>query len=119
MIKRKSYGIDFKKKIGIELSLGQSSLSEVSKREAISVQTLYKWRDQYGFGDGIPKNESDSSEVKELKRLVGEYEAALGEMTLQNHVLKKLQEFALVREKRKNLSGIISQSSSGSRRVVR
>ena len=69
MIKRKSYGIDFKKKIGIELSLGQSSLSEVSKREAISVQTLYKWRDQYGFGDGIPKNESDSSEVKELNSI--------------------------------------------------
>ena len=119
MITRKRYGMDFKKKMAIELSTGQSSLSEVSKRERISVQTLYKWRDKYGFGDGIQKNEMDSNEVKELKRLISEYESALGEMALQNHVLKKMQEFALAREKKKNSSGVISPSMLGLKRAVR
>lgn len=113
MITRKRYGMDFQKKLAIELSTGQSSLSEVSKRERISVQTLSKWRDKYGYGEGIQKNEMDSNEVKELKRLVSEYESALGEMALQNHVLKKMQEFALAREKKKNLSGVISPSMLG------
>lgn len=119
MIKRKRYREEFKKKIGVELSLGQSSLSEVSKREIISNTTLTKWRDKYGFRDATSTQGSDSNEVKELKKLVSEYESALGEMALQNHVLKKLQEFALVREKRKNLSGVIFPSVLGSRKVAR
>ncbi|MBK8394173.1 MAG: hypothetical protein IPL26_26325 [Leptospiraceae bacterium] len=32
MITRKRYGIDFQKKMAVELSTGQSSLSEVSKK---------------------------------------------------------------------------------------
>jgi transposase-like protein len=119
MITRKRYGIEFQKKIAVELSTGQSTLSEVSKRERISVQTLYKWRDKYGFGDGIKRNESDTNEVKELKRLVSEYESALGEMALQNHILKKMQEFALARERRKSLSGVISPSMLGLKGVAR
>lgn len=119
MITRKRYGMDFQKKMAVELSTGQSTLSEVSKRERISVQTLSKWRDKYGFGDGLQKNEADSNEVKELKRLVNEYESALGEMALQNHVLKKMQEFALVRERRKNSSGVISPSMLGLKGVAR
>ncbi|MBK6609125.1 MAG: transposase [Leptospiraceae bacterium] len=67
MITRKRYGIDFQKKMAVELSTGQSSLSEVSKRERISVQTLSKWRDKYGFGDGFQRNETDSNEVREMK----------------------------------------------------
>ncbi|MBK8396235.1 MAG: transposase [Leptospiraceae bacterium] len=85
MITRKRYGIDFQKKMAVE-STGQSSLSEVSKRERISVQTLSKWRDKYGFAMDFRENETDSNEVRELKRLVNEYESALGEMALQNHV---------------------------------
>ena len=119
MITRKRYGMEFQKKMAVELSTGQSTLSEVSKRERISVQTLSKWRDKYGFGDGLRKNEADSNEVKELKRLVNEYESALGEMALQNHVLKKMQEFALVRERRKNSSGVISPSMLGLKGVAR
>ena len=37
MINRRKYGIEFKKKIGRELSLGQSRASAISKREAISI----------------------------------------------------------------------------------
>ena len=47
MINRRKYGIEFKKKIGRELSLGQTTASAISKREAISIQTLSKWRDKY------------------------------------------------------------------------
>jgi len=119
MITRKRYGMDYKKKMAVELSSGQSSLSELSKRERISVQTLSKWRDKYGFGDGLQKNETDSNEVRELKRLVNEYELALGEMALQNHVLKKMQEFGLARERRKNSSGVISPSMLGLKGVAR
>lgn len=55
--------MEFQKKLAVELSTGQITLSEISKRERISVQTLSKWRDKYGLGDRIGKSEMDSIEV--------------------------------------------------------
>ena len=120
MINRRKYGIEFKKKIGRELSLGQSRASAISKREAISIPTLYKWRDKYGIGAESAKTSFDNeAEVRELRTLVAVYESALGEMALEIHLLKKIQEFASARERRKSLSGVISQSISRSKIAVR
>lgn len=120
MINRRKYGIEFKKKIGRELSLGQTTASAISKREAISIQTLSKWRDKYGIAsDGGKTSFDNEAEIRDLRTLVAEYESALGEMALQIHLLKKIQEFALVQERRKSLSGVISQSISRSRIAVR
>ncbi|MBK8398751.1 MAG: hypothetical protein IPL26_26330 [Leptospiraceae bacterium] len=43
-----------------------------------------------------------------MKRLVNEYESALGEMALQNQVFKKMQEFGLAREKKEFVRGYLA-----------
>lgn len=120
MIKRVNYGLEFKQKIGRELSLGNISVSAVSKREVISTQTLKKWRDKYGFeiSNTTPDTGSDT-EVRELRILVAEYESALGGMALQIHLLKKNQIFASAQAKRRSLSGVISPSTLGLRRAAK
>jgi transposase-like protein len=68
MISRTNYILDFKKKLAREMSLGENSAARISKRESISVQTLYRWRDRYGF-NGEVKVDSEK-EIKELKNLL-------------------------------------------------
>lgn len=45
MIKRNHHSEEFKRKIGLELASGISTAGEISKRDGIYANTLYKWRD--------------------------------------------------------------------------
>jgi transposase-like protein len=45
MIIRKRFSQEFKKTIGMELASGLSTAGRISKREGISANTIYKWRD--------------------------------------------------------------------------
>ena len=116
MISRRRYNEEFKKKIGRELSLNQSSFPEVCKRENISIPTLTKWRDRFGFGENISPNEN--AELKELRKKVGIYESALGEMALEIHLLKKLHLYAGEQKRKKDLLETISRSSMELKKVV-
>lgn len=116
MIKRRRYSLEFKEKIGRELSLKQTSLSEVCKREGISVTTLGKWREQYGFGETT--HQTENAEIKELRRRLSISESALGEMALEIHLLKKLHLYAGEQKRKRDLSGTISPSSMESRKAA-
>lgn len=109
MIKRNRYSLEYKEKLVRELSLGKVTLTEVSKREKVSYQTLQKWTVQFGNGGG---RGPDSSEVKMLKKKLAECESAMGEMALELHLLKKMEKFSLELKRRKNSSGVISPSST-------
>jgi transposase-like protein len=116
MISRRRYSQEFKEKIGRELSLGQISISEVCKREQISIPTLTKWRNQFGFGMEISQNES--FELKELRKKVGIYESALGEMAMEIHLLKKINIYAGEQKRKKDSLEIISMNSIALKKVV-
>jgi transposase-like protein len=117
MISRTNYSLDFKKKLAREMSLGENSAARISKRESISVQTLYRWRDRYGF-NGEVKVDSEK-EIKELKNLLAKYETALGELYLENHLLKKMDEFLKTQEKKKSSFEPISASILKSKKAAR
>lgn len=117
MIKRNRYSVEFKEKNGRELALGQISVAEVSKREGVSVPTLNKWKNRFGFGE-YDEADSNKKELIELRKKVGIYESALGEMALEIHLLKKLQQYSYQKMRKRNLSGSISPSILGSGKVV-
>lgn len=108
MIKRNRYALEYKEKLVREISMGKVTLTEVSKREKVSYQTLQKWMIQFGSG----AVGSSSSEVKMLKKKLAECESAMGEMAIELHLLKKMEKFSLELKRRKNSSGVISPSST-------
>lgn len=116
MINRNRYSLEFKQKIARELALG-TSITEICKREGISVQTLTKWKNRFGF-NGQSEVLGDQKELMELRKKVALYEAALGEMAMELHLLKKVQQFSLQQQRKKNLSGVISPSTWESRKVA-
>ena len=116
MISRKRYSQEFKEKIGRELCLSQSSFPEVCKREGISITTLKKWRDRFGFGENV--NQTENRELNDLRRQISTYEGAFGDMALQIHLLKKLHLYAGEQKRKRDLSGTISPSSMESKKVA-
>ncbi len=116
MISRRRYSREFKEKIGRELSLGQSTLAEVCKREGVSIPTLTKWRNQFGFGEDVIH--SENKEINDLRKKISIYESALGEMALENHLLKKMHLFAGELKRKKDLSENTSPISMELKKVV-
>jgi transposase-like protein len=119
MIKRNSYAVEFKRQIAFELLSGQTSIAAVSKREGITSATLAKWRDKYGLESGGGSEELDKAELNELRRKLAHYEAALGELALENHILKKFQEFTVQQKKRNSSSKTTSPNILVSKKVAR
>ena len=104
MITRKRYDQEFKRKLTHELIMGISSAAEISKRESISAQTLYKWRDMFTSGD----YSSDEQEIAELKKRIKNLEGAVSDLALENHILKKTEKILKQLRKKEKLSGNIS-----------
>ena len=67
MIKRTHYKLEFKEKIGRELAFGKVSISEVCKREGISLSTLSKWKNQYGE---VSTSRDEHVDLNELRMLI-------------------------------------------------
>ena len=104
MIKRRRFGKEFRDCIINEISLGQSTVAQISKRENISAQTLRKWTNDATSG----VNGSEQKEIAALKRQNEQLALALGELAFENHVLKKFQKFQEEKRKSENSSGTLS-----------
>ena len=87
MIRRKHHSTEYKEKIVLELISGQSTVTQLAQREEVHPQTLRNWRKQYDSG---AFRNSHSNEIA-LRKRVAELEHALGEMALENHILKKTE----------------------------
>lgn len=115
MITRKKYDLEFKQKIGMEIAAGVSTAGAISKREGISSNTIYKWRDKYAGGP----ISLEESETWELKRQIRDLEETVSEQALQIHILKKTQKIIAQLKKKENLSGAISPLTLGSKKAAR
>lgn len=88
MIQKRKYTKDYKKKIAMEILGNESSMTAISKREHIAYQTLKKWIEQFqqtGFTD-------DENDILKLKMEIAQLKTALGEVVLENKILKKTEE---------------------------
>ncbi len=87
MLKRVHYPEEFKRKLGLELASGMITAGEMSKREGISANTLYKWRDMV---QGIVVT-PDEKEILEMRKRLKELEEIVSDQALTIHILKKLK----------------------------
>ena len=115
MIKRSRYSKEQKERLALEIISGQTSMTEISKREAISITTLSKWRRQL---------EEDSLEDKnkvelDLRKRIAYLESALSDVMIENQILKKTEKFLRESRRKEKLSRITSAQNLESKEVVR
>ena len=115
MIRRTKFDEDYKRKIGLELASGVSSAGEISKREGIHANTLYKWRDKYVDC----KVSSEEGEIIALKKQIKDLEETVSDQALQIFILKKTQKIMEQLKKRERSSGSISPQILESKKIVR
>lgn len=100
MIKKKQYSLEYKQQIVRDLSLGQISIAEMSKREGISVGILDKWKRQYGSNEsGV--DVSEKKELMDLRKKVAMYEKAFGEIKDRDSFSKKKQDIPMSTKEKK------------------
>jgi transposase-like protein len=104
MIKRNRHSEEFKRKLGMEIASGISKAGEISKREGISSNTLYKWRDMV---QGVTVT-TDEREVIEMKRRIKDLEETVSDQALTIHILKKTQKIMEQLKRQERSSGSIS-----------
>lgn len=88
-----TYSNEFKIKVVLESLQRDTTIEKVKKQFAVSSSALHKWRGHFrsnaarifeGFGRRS-KNEIQPADVAELKQVIGD-------LTMENHVLKKALE---------------------------
>ena len=104
MIKRPRYRKEFRDSVVLEITTGQSSVAQISKREHIAGQTLRNWINNASSG----KTGSEQGEIMALKRQNEQLALALGEMAFEIHILKKFRKFLEQKQKSDISSGTLS-----------
>jgi len=108
MVKRKQYSEDYKQKLVMEIMAG-AKVSQIAQRENITAYTLTKWRDKINSG-----NFSDSHKTEiELRKRIKELESAVGDLALENHIIKKSRQLMAEQIRKERLLKRTSPKISG------
>jgi len=91
---RRKFSAEEKVRIVLEGLRGESSISELCRREGIAANLYYRWsKDFLEAGkkrlSGDTVREANTSEVKELRRESSDLKEVVAELTLENRLLKK------------------------------
>ena len=92
--KKVSYTGEFKLKVVLESLQRDTTLEEVKRKFGISSQTLHTWRDEFKqnasrvFTLAIKKHKKNDTPLEQSPR---ELKQIIGELTVQNEILKKVQ----------------------------
>jgi transposase len=91
---RKKYSAEEKIRIVLEGLRGEESIAELCRRESINTNVYYRWsKDFMEAGKkrlaGDITREANSDEVKALKAETAALKETLGEMVMDNRLLKK------------------------------
>ena len=91
---RKKYSAEEKIRIVLEGLRGEDSVAELCRREGINPNVYYRWSKQFMeagkkrlAGDTV--REATSDEVKELRAETAALKETLGELVMENRLLKK------------------------------
>jgi transposase-like protein len=97
MKKRRAYTPEYKAKLVIEVLREEATISQIASREGINPNQLGNWRKE--FLQNAPRAFSKSMEEKatmeklhELQEMEREYQAKVGQLTLEVDFLKKKHE---------------------------
>ena len=94
MRKRKEYTPEQKAKIVIEVLREEQTMSEIASREGISISQLGNWKREFleNAGRVFSRSRDEKAaarEVAEFKEKEHEYQAKVGQLTLEVDFLKK------------------------------
>jgi transposase-like protein len=107
MKKRRSFSKEFKREIVETVVSGQATAAEISRQYHISPMLISKWKKDYKEGKFFENN--NSTDIARLKLKVKELERLVGELTMENRMLKKVRDLNS-KEKKEDLSIITSRT---------
>ena len=100
----------FKSQVVEEYLAGESTQAQLARQYGVSDNLIFQWRKRYAEGklEEVAGSTDKDERIKELERMVGQ-------LTMENELLKKGVRFALLRgnELSSMISGPISNRSSG------
>jgi transposase-like protein len=100
MRNRRSFSIEFKRRIVEELLSGESGPAQICRRHNIQSSLLYHWKRQYSRG----KFNNEPTEEAALKDRIEQLEQLVGRLTLENEFLKKGLQNSLSQSRRNGKS---------------
>ena len=91
---RKHYSAEEKIRIVLEGPRGEDSIAELCRREGLNSNVYYRWSKEFLEAGkkrlaGDANREATSSEVKELRAESSALKETLGELLMENRLLKK------------------------------
>ena len=94
MQKRKAYTPEYKAKLVIEVLREEKTLSEIASREGINPKQLGNWRSEFieNAARAFSRSKDEKAatqQVEELKAREKEYQAKVGQLTLEVDFLKE------------------------------
>lgn len=91
MKKYRHYPLDYKQRILSELESGQRSKAQIAREEKISLSLIDRWRKQSFEGK---LRDYPSARERQLEKELDRYKKKVGELTLENDLLKKIADYS-------------------------
>ncbi len=102
MNKRRQFSPEYKARLVLELISGQRRAAEIARKEHIKDSLLYEWRAQFLEKASIAFGSPQASTEAEQK--IAELEQIIGQLTVENQILKKASRWLSGMSKRNGVS---------------
>ena len=80
-----------KARIVMEVLSNSSTISEICRKYNVASSAVYKWRDEFIAGGTAAMEHGRSTVEASLTREINELKGIIGELTIANETLKKIQ----------------------------
>lgn len=107
MRSRRSFSKEFKKEIVETVVSGSASAAEIAREYHISPIMISRWKKDYKEGKFFEND--NSTDIARLELKVRELERLVGELTMENRMLKKVRDLNS-KKKKEDLSIITSRT---------
>jgi len=105
---RRTFDDEFKAKIVEMVAAGAATQAEISRKYQISPVLIGRWKREYPTGKFFEN--ASNSDIAGIKIRMAELERLVGELLLENKMLKKAKEFDTIQKKDDSL--IITSSNA-------
>jgi len=97
MKQRREYTPEYKAKLVLEILREEQTMSEIASRESINLKQLSNWKTEFieNAGRAFSRSKDEKAaarEVAELKSKARDYQAKVGQLTLEVDFLKGVHE---------------------------
>jgi transposase-like protein len=114
MKKYRHFPREYKQRIVHEIESGLRSRSEIIRDEKIASSLIDRWRKQVQEGTMV---DHPSARDRRLEKELDRYKKKVGELTLENDLLKKIEEYSV--RMRKSNGYVVTGRNMESRKDVR